>query len=73
LLDPRLDEVIFGLKPGEYSNVVESAAGFHIFKVLERDASRALSPDVKLVLQKQALRTWLDARRAQSQIELLLH
>ena len=72
LLEPRLDEVIFGLKPGEYSNVVESAAGFHIFKVLERDAGRALSPDVKLVLQKQALRTWLDARRAQSQIELLL-
>jgi hypothetical protein len=35
-LPPAFAEVIFNLKPGEVSRVVQAAYGFHVFQVLER-------------------------------------
>jgi peptidyl-prolyl cis-trans isomerase C len=72
LLHPRLEEVAFSLQPGEYSQVVETEIGFHILQVIERDAQHPLIPDAQLVLQLQALQNWLETRRAQSDIQVLL-
>ena len=72
LLDPRLDEVIFNLEPGKYSNVVETAAGFHIIQLIERDPQRPLDPKARLALQSQAVSSWLQTRRSQSQIQILI-
>jgi parvulin-like peptidyl-prolyl isomerase len=67
LLDPEADEVVFALETGAYSDVIETDAGFHIFKVIERGV-QPLSPDALLTMQEQALRDWLTERRAQSEV-----
>ncbi len=72
LLDPKLDDIVFSLQPGEYSQVIETDIGYHIIKVLEREAMRPLSPDARLALQQLALRDWLDNRRSLSAIQITI-
>jgi parvulin-like peptidyl-prolyl isomerase len=72
LFDPRLDEVAFNLQPGEFSDVIQTDAGFHILQVVEREAIYPLEPDARLALQRRALRDWLAARRSQSQIQVFV-
>jgi peptidyl-prolyl cis-trans isomerase C len=72
LLDPKLEEIAFGLQPGAYSEVVETVAGYHIIQVLEREAQRPLSPEAWLAQQLQAVQSWLDEQRQQSEIQILL-
>jgi parvulin-like peptidyl-prolyl isomerase len=72
LLDPRLEEAAFQLQPDEISPVVETETGFHILQVLERDPAHLLSSAARLKLQTQALREWLQARRSESTIQILL-
>ena len=71
LTDPKLDEALSGLEPGQMTGIVETAAGFHILQVIERDESHLLTPDARLVLQAGALQAWLDERRSQSEINIL--
>jgi parvulin-like peptidyl-prolyl isomerase len=52
--------------------VIKTRLGYHIVQVLERDPQRLLDPDARLVLQTKAIRQWLEARQAQSNIEILL-
>ncbi len=72
LLNPELEEIVFSLQPGQYSQVIETLTGYHILQVLEIDPDRPLSADARLSLQEQALRDWLADQRAQSQVENLL-
>lgn len=72
VLDPKLEEVIFSLQPGQYSEVIQTAAGYHIVQVIERDPQRPLTAEAYRIYQKRALQEWLAQRRASSQIELLL-
>jgi parvulin-like peptidyl-prolyl isomerase len=72
LLEPAIESAVFALQPGAYSAVIETRLGFHIVQVVERNPQRPLDPDAYLVLQEGALRAWLEQRRAQSQIEILL-
>ncbi|WKZ36382.1 MAG: SurA N-terminal domain-containing protein [Anaerolineales bacterium] len=67
LLDVRANESVFGLQVGEYSGVIATEAGFHIFKALER-GEHPLSPDALLTMQELALKNWLAERRAKSNI-----
>jgi len=68
LIDPKLDEVVFALEPGEYSGIVETSAGFHILQLIERDPQRPLAPDARMALQMRALQEWLAMRHDQSEI-----
>jgi len=70
LLDEKLDEIVFGLQPGEYSQVIQTFAGYHIVQVIERDPQRLLEPDALLALQSLALNNWLQEQRSLSQIEV---
>jgi len=72
LLDAKLEEVAFSLQPGEFSDVIQTHAGFHIIQVVEIDPQHPLAPQTLLVLQKQALQNWLEAERAKSQIDIFL-
>jgi peptidyl-prolyl cis-trans isomerase C len=72
LIDAQLEEAAFNLQPGEYTEVIETSAGFHILQVIERDPGRALEPEALLTVQENALREWIESRRDQAQIEILI-
>jgi peptidyl-prolyl cis-trans isomerase C len=72
LLDPKLDEAAFSLQPGEFSDVIQTAAGYHILQVVEREPGYPLEPEARLALQRRALADWLAGRRSQSQIQVLV-
>jgi peptidyl-prolyl cis-trans isomerase C len=67
---PELDEIVFALEPGEHSDVIETALGFHIVQVIERDDERPLSPDAYRMMQAETLARWLQEQRQQSEIKL---
>jgi peptidyl-prolyl cis-trans isomerase C len=70
--EPSIDEAAFALQPGQYSSVIETDIGYHILYLIERDANHTLEPDARQVLQINALEVWLNERRQQSEIEILL-
>jgi len=72
LLQPTVDEAAFNLQPGQVSEMIQSEVGYHFLLLVERDAQHMLSPDAKLFLQRQAVIQWLQQRRAESTIEILL-
>lgn len=69
LLDAQADEAVFALQPGEYSDVIATDAGFHIFKTIER-GRHPLTPDALLTIQELALEGWLAEQRDASAIVL---
>jgi peptidyl-prolyl cis-trans isomerase C len=69
LLDAKADEAVFALQAGGVSGIIVTDAGFHIFKAIER-AEHPLSPDALLTMQELALKNWLAAARANSEIVL---
>ncbi len=70
LTDKSVEDAAFLLEPGAYSPIIPSDVGFHIIKVLERQAAQELSPDAFLALQKRALNDWLAEQRQKSNIIL---
>ncbi len=73
LLDKKLEEVIFALTPGSFSEIVQTQAGYHIVQLIERDPNRALEADTYQAMQLAALQNWLAQQRNESQIEILTH
>jgi len=71
LLIPDVEEAAFDQAVGTYTDIIESEIGFHIVLVIDRD-ERALSTDARLVLERQALQTWLENQREESTIEILV-
>jgi peptidyl-prolyl cis-trans isomerase C len=72
LTQPNVDEAAFALQPGEMSQVIKSAIGFHILYVIERDPAHPLSIDARKMLQQKALTDWLASSRAVSTVEVLV-
>ena len=70
LLDAKVDDAVFALQAGAYSDVIATDAGFHIFKVIERGV-RPLSPDALLAVKDLALKNWVTEQRAKSKIVLV--
>jgi peptidyl-prolyl cis-trans isomerase C len=70
LLDAKAEEAVFALQAGQYSDIVATEAGFHIFKAVER-GEQPLSPDALLTAQELALRNWVAEQRARSKITLV--
>jgi peptidyl-prolyl cis-trans isomerase C len=71
LFFPELDQAVFSLEPGKFSDVIQTSIGYHILYVIEKDPARLLDPQAWLVLQEKALKNWLDERRQQSKIEII--
>jgi peptidyl-prolyl cis-trans isomerase C len=68
LFEPAVEEAAFNLQPGQMSDIITSAVGFHIIKVIERDPAHVLSPDALARLQTKAVAEWVKQRREQSAI-----
>lgn len=72
LAAPEVEAAAFTLQPGElYDGVVESALGYHLVQVTERGL-RPLSPEARRRLQLKAVDDWLDLRRSDTEIIILV-
>ncbi len=66
---PEVEAAAFALQPGETSEVIHSALGYHLVRVLERDPARPLSPEAEQVLRARAYQAWLEGLLAKATIE----
>nr|WP_299027761.1 peptidylprolyl isomerase [uncultured Thermanaerothrix sp.] len=69
---PELETAIFALAPGQHTSVIQTDLGFHIVKVIAREAQRPLTVDARRVLQHQALQKWLSEQRQAATIKILI-
>lgn len=69
---PEVEDLIFALQPGQYTNVIESEYGYYIIMVEDREPDRPLSENARLKLQHQALNDWLTQAKDSADIEIYL-
>jgi peptidyl-prolyl cis-trans isomerase C len=72
LNETAIEEAAFSLEPGAYSQIIETSLGFHIIQLIERKADQPITPSVRLTLQEKALNGWLEQKRTESLITVLI-
>ncbi len=72
LTAPEVELATFALQPGQISEVIHSALGYHIVQVVDRVPDREVSEENLRLLRDRAVREWLDALRQQADIELFI-
>lgn len=72
LVIPEIEEAVFALQPGEYTNVIATDYGYQIVQVIEKESERALTQDALLTYQRQALADWVQNAKSTAQIEILI-
>jgi peptidyl-prolyl cis-trans isomerase C/foldase protein PrsA len=65
-LEKQLESVVFSLKPGETSEIIETGYGLHIFKAIERKPETILSYEAV----KEKIRQFLREEKAKQEAEL---
>ena len=65
----ELENVAFGLQPGQISDIVRLGEGYHIIQLVEREAAYPLSPEMQLDLRLAIFDEWLAEKRNSATIE----
>jgi peptidyl-prolyl cis-trans isomerase C len=63
LPDPAIETAVFALQAGQFSDIIQTSAGYDILYVVARDPARPLAPDALLTLQDRAVQDWLTQAR----------
>ncbi len=71
LAEKEVEDAVFALQPGQISNVIQGALGFHIVQTLERDPARKLEGDSLVEAQRQAMENYLNNLRMQAKVQRL--
>jgi parvulin-like peptidyl-prolyl isomerase len=72
LAPPEVEAVAFGLEPGQISGPIQTSLGFYIIKLEQKEAERALTPEMVQALKEQTFKVWLTRQRAEAIIERYL-
>src|SRR6266567_1255273 len=70
VMDPPFEAAAFALQPGQLSDVIQGANGYHIVQLLERDPARAIPADQLTSQRQKAFTDWLDSRRSSQDVKL---
>ena len=78
-LMPAIEEVVFKLKAGEVSGIVQTSVGYHIFKVEEKrpgsvrsfkDAKKDVEGAIFMEKMDQKVKAWIDSLKKNAYIEI---
>lgn len=72
LVAPEVEDVAFSLGPGQISDVVASALGYHILQVIEVKPDLEISPENRRLLQDQAVQKWIEELWAEADVEVFV-
>jgi parvulin-like peptidyl-prolyl isomerase len=70
VMDPPFEAAAFALQPGQLSNVIQGANGYHVIQLLERDPARAIPADQLTSQRQKAFTDWLASRRSSQDVKL---
>lgn len=72
LVSAEVEEAAFSLQPGQFSDVITSALGYHIVQVVERDPNRSVSPENLQLLRERAVREWVEGLWVHAEVQRLV-
>ena len=71
LVYPQLEEALFALQSGTYTDIIETDIGFHILYAAERSTEHELSLQTRQILEHKALADWLAEEKSTADITYL--
>lgn len=72
VMDKPFEDAVFALQPGQLSDVIHGANGYHIIQLLERDPARTIPADQLTTQRTKAFTDWLASRRSSPDVKLQL-
>ena len=70
LFSRELEDKIFALNAGEYTDIIELDGVYNIFYAAEKQTGRDMDTQVRQLAERKALSDWLEEQRRQADIEL---